>query len=80
VTDTRPIFEIAREISHTWPAMNYAAKPYHEAMLHLQGIDDMYGADSAKSIVLYFLSNASTWRGDIARRTKQELKDLVAGS
>lgn len=74
---SRPIFEIAREIGHTWPAMNYAAKPYHEAMLHLQTIHDEYGMDSAKSIVLYFLSNASTWRGDIARRTKAELRDLI---
>lgn len=73
----RHIFEIAREITTAWPSMNYAAKPYHEAMLHLMGINDTYGADSAKSIVLYFLSNASTWRGEHARRIKAELKHLV---
>jgi hypothetical protein len=73
----RAIFEIAREIGNTWPQMNYAAKPYYEAMLYLNTIQDEYFADSAKSIVNYFLSNASTWRGDNARRIKAELKDLV---
>ena len=74
----RPIFEIAREISYTWPSMNYAAKPYHEAMLHLMDINDTYGADSAKSIVMYFLSNASSWRGEQARRIKAELRGMLS--
>lgn len=73
----RPIFEIAREIEAAWPAMNYAAKPYHEAMLHLNSIHDNYGYDSGKSMVLYFLSNARTWRGEEAKRIKAELKNLV---
>lgn len=30
-----------------------------------------------RSIVLYFLSNATTWRGDDARRIKAELKKLA---
>lgn len=77
MTNTRPIFEIAREIQHTWPSMNYAAKPYHEAMLHLISVDDNYYADSGKSIVRYFLSNAGSWRGEAARRIKAELRELV---
>jgi hypothetical protein len=76
----RHIFEIAREIGNTWPSMNYAAKPYYEAMLYLMSINDTYGADSAKSIVMYFLSNASTWRGEHARRIKAELRELVSNA
>jgi hypothetical protein len=37
---------------------------------------DRYGMDSGKSIILYFLANASTWRGDTAKRVKAELKAM----
>ncbi len=47
------------------------------AMGTLDSIDQDYGYDSGESIVLYFLSNAKTWRGDVARRVKAELKELV---
>ncbi len=57
----RPIYEIARD----WKKVNFAAVPYLRAMHELDG---MYGYDTAKSIVLYFLSNASTWRGPDASR------------
>jgi hypothetical protein len=46
-------------------------------MLCLDKITDMYFAEDAKSIVMYFLNNASGWRGDVARRIKAELKALV---
>jgi hypothetical protein len=42
----------------------------------LENIDGNYHYDSASSVVLYFLSNASAWRGDTARRIKKELKAL----
>lgn len=73
----RPIFEIAADVRATWPKVNYAAEPYLVAMEGLAGIDSMYGADHATSIVLYFLSNASTWRGADARRIKAELRELT---
>lgn len=76
----RPLYEIATEIRRDWAAQKkqfpYAA-PYREAMADLTHISDMYGADTAQSVVLYFLSNAATWRGDTAKRVKQELKDIV---
>lgn len=79
-TTHRPLYEIATEIRKDWQLQRkqfpYAA-PYREAMADLTNINDNYGADSAKSVVLYFLSNASTWRGDTAKRVKQELKDIV---
>ena len=73
---SRPIYEIAREIRKTWSPVNYTAKPYLEAMASLDRITDDYGYDSGKSVVLYFLSNASGWRGEDARRIKAELKAL----
>ena len=51
--------------------------PYLGAMFSLDKITDPYGADSGKSIVLYFLSNATTWRGETAKRVKAELKKLA---
>lgn len=74
--ETRPIYEIALEIKKDWKNINYAAKPYLEAMFELDKITDNYYLDRGKSIVLYFLSNASTWKGEKARQIKNELKDL----
>ena len=77
-TATRPLHEIAREIRKDWGAkVNFAAKPYLDAMATLNTIDDNYGWDSGKMIVLYFLGNASTWRGETAKRIKAELKAMV---
>ena len=76
-TDVRPLHEIASDIRKDWKPVNYAAKPYLDAMAQLGSVNDRYGYDSAKSIVLYFLSNASTWRGEVAKAIKVELKSLV---
>lgn len=77
VTPARPIYEIAKEIKRTWPKVYFGAVPYLDAMRSLDKPSDNYGCDSAKSIVLYFLSNATTWRGEDAKRIKSELKKLV---
>ena len=39
---------------------------------------DQYYNDSAKSVILYFLSNASSFRGERAKALKAELKALGA--
>lgn len=75
--ETRALFEIAEDIRRTWKNPHYAAKPYLDAMGGLLSIDDNFGLDDAKSIVLYFLSNAGGWRGDDARRIKAELKSVA---
>ena len=55
----RPIEVIANEIRKDWGAkVNYAARPYLQAMYGLNSISDNYGCDSAKSVIAYFLSNA----------------------
>ena len=73
----RSLSQIAREIRRDWSNVNFGAKPYLDAMSSLDSVDDNYGYDSGKSIVLYFLSNAGTWKGDTAKRIKAELKKMV---
>lgn len=73
----RSISEIAREIKKEWQNVNYAARPYLDAMRGLSSVNDTYGLDNAKTIVLYFLANAGTWRGEAAKRIKAELRELV---
>ena len=73
----RPIYEIALEIKSLWKKPYFGAVPYLDAMVHLNSINDYFFLDSAKEVVLYFLANASTFRGEDARRLKAELKSLV---
>lgn len=75
----RPLAEVAQEVYETWPRVNVHAKPYLQAMEELDLVTDSYGADSASSIVRYFLSNATGWRGEDAKRIKDELKAMVQG-
>lgn len=70
-----PIAQLANLIVRDWGTrMSPHAQPYVRAMLTLQDMSGEYGCDSARSIVLYFLANASTWRGPIAKLVKAELK------
>lgn len=73
----RSIFEIAAEIRKDWKKPYFGAVPYIEAMFSLDKITDNYGADTGKYVVLYFLANATTWRGEVARRIKAELKAMA---
>lgn len=75
--ETRPLYAIASDIRRDWKKVNYAAKPYLDAMGSLENIHSVYGYDPGKSIVRYFLSNASTWRGDVAKSIKSELNSML---
>ena len=77
MTEQRPLWVIAGEILKDWKPVNYAAKPYLDAMRELEDVGDHYYADCPKSVVLYFLSNAGSWRGETARRIKAELRGMV---
>jgi hypothetical protein len=77
IETVRPLHVIARDIYQAWPKVNYAAKPYLEAMRDLSSINDRYGYDDARSIVLYFLSNAASFKGDTAKLLKLELKAIA---
>jgi hypothetical protein len=75
--ERRPLHVIAKEIKKDWKNVNYAAEPYLSAMFSLDSIKDRYGFDSGKSVVAYFLSNASSWKGETAKRIKAELKGML---
>lgn len=72
----RSISAIARDIRADWKKVNYAAKPYLQAMLSINYNGDTYGCDTAENIVRYFLCNASTYRGENAKALKAELKTV----
>lgn len=80
----RPLRIIAAEILADINAGNWSkhaafyAAPYLAAMRELDSISDKYYLDGGRSVVLYFLSNAGTWRGETARRIKTELRGMVA--
>jgi hypothetical protein len=80
--ETKTFSEIAQFIATDWKKR----QPLHDHYLrHLQslhftktinenGRHNMYGADTAQAVVLYFLCNASTYRGPNAKMVKNELK------
>lgn len=74
----RPLYEIAAEIAGDWKRVYFGAVPYLNAMRYLDGIDDSIGDQDADEIVAYFLSNAASWRGPVARRVKAELKEMIS--
>ena len=74
----RRIFEIAKDIQNEWGnKVNYAASPYLEAMSFLSSPNDKYGFDSGAEILSYFLSNASSFRGEKARELKVEIREIL---
>lgn len=77
IESVRALSTIAREIRSDWKKPYFGAVPYLSAMMCLNSVDDYYGLDDGKTIVLYFLSNASTWRGETAKRIKAELKAMT---
>jgi hypothetical protein len=76
-TTARPLHAIARDIARDWAKPNYAAVPYLDAMCGLSNISDRFYMDDAESVVRYFLSNATSWRGPVARDIKAELKAML---
>ena len=72
----RKLSEIAKDILQHWKNPYFGAKPYIQAMLLIHSSDPKapYLAESAEDIVAYFLANATSFRGEDARRIKSELK------
>ena len=75
--ESRSLSVIAAEIRKDWKKPYFGAVPYLQAMMCLDSINDNYGFDTGKSIVLYFLANAGTWKGETARRIKKELNAMA---
>lgn len=76
-TAPRPLYEIAREIRKEWTKVYFGAVPYLDAMAEIDKVTDRYYCEDGKTQVLYFLANASTFRGEAAKRIKAELKKLA---
>ena len=78
VTANRPIYAIAAEIKKVWGLkISEPARPYLTAMQSLTTINDRYMCEDAKTQIIYFLSNASGFRGEDAKRIKTELKQIA---
>ena len=73
----KPIWHIARLIRKNWAKPKYSAVPYINAMLQIESVDGMFGADTSRDVVTRFLINASGWRGEAAREIKAELKRRI---
>jgi hypothetical protein len=71
------VSEIAHAIANDWQNVNPYAVDYLNAMKEIRSINDNYYAESAHSVILYFLADAGTYRGENARTYKALLKDLL---
>lgn len=86
-TTKRPLNRIAAEVMVEWtnvirhtnrrPAYMVHAWPYLDAMLQMDDIAKPYGLEEGVFVVLYFLNNATPWRGEVAKRIKAELNQQV---
>lgn len=69
--------ELAAIIRKDWSkqgkGVSIHAKDWLYALSTLQTIKDSFMAESGRTVVAYFLSNASTWKGDVAKAIKKEL-------
>jgi hypothetical protein len=72
----RKLSEIAKDILQHWKNPYFGAKPYIQAMILINSAepDAPYLLETAECIVAYFLANATTFRGEDARRIKAELR------
>ena len=82
VFEHRKLWEIAEEIAAdlgSWRGGKISpyAKPYLDALRSLDSIEDMYYADSASTVVAYFLANVKAYQGPKAKELKAELKKIL---
>ncbi|WP_313491903.1 MULTISPECIES: hypothetical protein [Sphingobacterium] len=68
---------IAYIVRSDWKKVYIGADPYLEAMESINSITDNYFEESAATIVNYFLANAQSWRGPIAKAVKAKLNALL---
>jgi hypothetical protein len=69
-----PLPTLVQQIRDDWKKPYFGAVPYLQAMATMCSFNDSYGYDDGKTIGLYFLCNAQTWRGPVAKAVKAEIK------
>jgi hypothetical protein len=71
------IMQLANLVERDWSGrgkgVNYAARPYLDAMKQLHSHRDNYYYDPGHMVIRYFLSNARGWSGPTAKAVKAEL-------
>jgi hypothetical protein len=75
--NTVNLSDVAALIRSDWKNISPYAADYLDAMSRLNSIHDTYYYDTAAGVVMYFLANAAGWRGDVAKTTKAQLKQLL---
>lgn len=73
-TAPRPISAIARDIRKAWPKPYFGAVPYLNAMLQIESANDAFYEEDGRTQIIYFLGNATSFRGPEAKALKAELK------
>jgi hypothetical protein len=86
----RPVNKIAAEIDTIFRDMKQrvnplpfwvtACRPYVAAMLDMTSFKGWYGIDEGSDIGKRFLVNAQQWRGEAARRIKDEIRQALKES
>lgn len=71
----RPLWMIAKDIRQDWQSISAEAKRCVRAMHGISAMSDDCGY--GYEIVSYFLSLASSWRGDVAKQIKSELRNML---
>ena len=74
----RSISNIALDIKVSWkPVRDFSARnhaePYLRKMMELDTVDE----EGARPAITYFLRFAAPWKGEEARRLKDELQDIL---
>jgi hypothetical protein len=79
----RPVNKIAAEVDTLLrdlkPQPNWliGARPYVAAMLSMHSFAEFYGIDPGGEIGRRFLVNTPNWRGEAARRIKDEIRQAI---
>lgn len=73
----RGIRAIAADIQRDWQRVYWEARPALRSMHELRTLRDTHLGRSADTIIREFLHHAMSWRGDVARRLKGELRRLI---
>lgn len=87
---TRSVSAVAQEIlveyrailgrtkqGHLPPHYITYSMPYLKEMLFMARVTDPVGLEDGVMVILYFLNNATNWRGPQARRLKAELNAML---